>query len=681
MVTANSSVANFFSMLGAATASPKWEEFSAASSSSSPFGSKGFAAFMGRELGKGSSLPKGARCGASKGGLPGFKSNGLRMLKQMDHLPPGQWVAMGGELQVLFHTLQAMKSANTPEELMKALTELLSPQSLETLEEGTLPSQDTSGAPGTDPLWAELASMLEGVAKGGEAQPSPQEQGVDASASEAGSNQGMQGEGSRASPEAIDEALTKLLSKLLSQGESASVGEAKRGSTALTPLEQLLARILDGHSQEQKGDSSAADALAELVQMADVAEEQLGQTHSDAQDIRDAKEALFEHRQAVIKRLALLIGEALAKEGKKGGETAKGFSLLSQGAAKPLSLQELLSLLDQPLARTEEHSDNPLDLAKLLKDTLAKVGVSDPSGEDIEASYPSTQGSTEAAQNTGNPSGGEVSLDEILKEIVGAMGDKAKDASASQNGQGDLVTSKPADEFSKMIQQFLGGGEKGSQKEGGSQLFAKEQNDLFWQKGKHGSDRVSNKALFAHALNTNISKASNNLQGTTPPTQASQVDEVAQRIMDTVKQVELFHAKESHQMNIRMTMDGVHDLDISLTLSGEKEIALNFVADNSQVLHHLNSHVDSLKAALQWHDIKVVSLSFSHPETGSHDYQQAQNGFSFHSFAQGSNDQSQRNGGFSGFFAGNAPGSTATSGSEAAPVPPAWGTDGLNIQA
>jgi len=164
-------------------------------------------------------------------------------------------------------------------------------------------------------------------------------------------------------------------------------------------------------------------------------------------------------------------------------------------------------------------------------------------------------------------------------------------------------------------------------------------------------------------------------------TEVSPVERVADAIMNTVKQVDMVKVSGSHQMNIRVTVDGVHDLDISLSLSGQKEIALSFVADNSQVLHHLNSHAESLKAALQWHDIKIVSLSFNHPETGNHDYQQTQGGFNFHSFAQGSNDQTQNGGGFSGFFSQKDADVVGVGSDEAASSLPTWGLDGLNIRA
>ncbi len=679
MVTANSSVAGFFAKLGAvATSSPKWEEISTASSSS-PFGSKGFGLLMGRELarashmGKGGMGPPGGKFGRG-GALP--DSKGLGVLKRLEGLDAGQMMAVGGELQVLFHTLQAMESAKTPDELVKAVTSLLSPEGYQEADADTSDAQGVQGQGSQDDLLSTLLAMMEE----GEAKAVPVS-GDDTSGK--ASSGFSQAENQRASPA---QQLAELLGRLLAEpGQPQSTGNDP--STALNRLEQLLARILDGHSQEQKGEGGVADALSKMVLLANAGEEQAGQPDTDVQEVEDARQSLLEHRQAVIRRLAMLIGEALTKQEAGAQEQGTG-DLLAKGdkpaAAEELNLKEILDALGQEEGGNapQKSQGDAKELAEFLERLIS--AASQKRSPDATGQADSADSSTQEGPETPQPAeSDDPTLATILKDLLGDAGGKP-DAKTAQGS--DAV--KPADAFSKVVQQLLsntgdGGQKAGPGKDGGSQFSWKGAHQgSFWQKPRKTGDGFSNQHLFSHALGKT---SLHTTQGATAPVEGSEhVEKVAQAIMDTVKQVQMARVGQSHQMNIRLSVDGVHDLDISLTLSGQKEIALSFVADNSQVLHHLNAHAESLKAALQWHDVKVVSLSFNHPETGNHDYQQPQGGFGFHSFAQGADQQAQNGGGFSGFFPGGASGGAEAPGArpqDTAPLSPGGVDDGLNIRA
>ena len=684
MVTAHSSITNFFSMLGAVvTASPKWEEISTASSSTTPFGSKGFGALVGREMAKGSQLPRGKGALKPPGELPkgsGFGlqgGSGLGMLKRLEDLNTGQMVAVGGELQVLFHTLQAMDNAHAPDGLVKAMTKLLSPQEFEEDTAGFLPgTQGETGKQEEDDLLNALLSMMEAMA--------PPAKGENA----ASSSPATQEAGSRASPQSD---LADVLAKLLSEAQSTTPpGTGEKPATALNELEQLLSKILDSHAQEQEGGESAAEALSKFVLNGGVAEEQPGHSVFDVQEVKDAKEALFNQRLAVIKRLAQLIGEVLAEQKAEKTGLSKGDwgfqPMKGEGDPQPriMGLQELISALNaqgesQPPGESGTQDAGGPDLVDIIRELLSNAGSSQ-SAQETPPDAGEGEAAAAAATPTTSPGEGET-LAEILRGLVEQTGSKAKE-SASNPG---TATQKPSEGISRLIQQLLSGGEGQQQpkEEGNQNLLAKEQNQpAFWQRGKDHGGTVTNTSMFAHALHSTIHEGALQGQGVNASPETSHVDKVAETIMNTVRELSVSKTASEHQVNIRMTLDGIHDLDISLSLSGQKEIALSFVADNSQVLHHLSTHAESLKSALQWHDIKVVSLSFNHPETGSHDYQQAQNGFgsSFHSFAQGSNDQAPNGGEFSGFFSHN-PGTPGSNTGETAPSSPTWAMDGLNIQA
>ena len=671
MVTANSSITSFFSMLGAvATASPKWEEISTASSSS-PFGSKGFGALMGKELAKGSHLPKGKGGPGPPSGRFGksgaFGVSGLGMLRRLEELDAGQMVAVGGELQVLFHTLQAMDTAKTPDELVDALAKLLSPEVFSQMQSETSPP---SGVQGGEAQQEDLLSALLSMMSGAETSEASTSGGPSEEQMGASTQTGPQ----RASPA---QQLAKLLAEILSQAQSTNLPQAgEEPATALNELEQLLARILDSHSQGQKGGESTAEALSKMVFFAGTEEEQPGQSTVDAQEVHDAKVALFEHRQAVVKRLALLIGKAL-QEGNLRQKARDGENPLPVGQSSqssPVDLEKLIDLLQEG-GTSQEAPKATANLAEFLEQLVGEIKAQ----PEVENSGENAPGPEVSQQPTGNET---LSLADILKDLVGEMGDKAKEAKPAQSPQGSGEL-KPADSLSKVIQQLIAGDTHNRDAKGDGEHHFSWKNtaqDSFWHKGKGGGEQVSNHALFSHALGKTLADSPHATQSTLPLDGVDHAEKVAQAIMDTVKQVDMVKMGESHQMSIRMTLDGIHDLDISLTLSGQKEIALSFVADNTQVLHHLNSHAESLKAALQFHDIKVVSLSFNHPETGNHDYQQSQGGFGFHSFTQGSGQQTGNGGEFSGFFSSGA--EAAGSGpAEAAPVPPSWGMDGLNIKA